>query len=152
MPDRSVVRRRRAVFALLVLASVALVTIYFGGSGPLGALQRGVQAVLQPIESGASTVVKPIRDAVDWIGGTLSAQDENGALEAEVEELRTELAEAQTDAHDAEQLRALVDLREEEGYPDGLQAVTARTIAQSPTEWYSTIQVDKGASDGVEVD
>lgn len=152
MPDRNVVRRRRAVFALLVLASVALVTIYFGGSGPLGALQRGVQAVLQPIESGASTVVKPIRDAVDWIGGTLSAQDENGALEAELEELRTELAEAQTDARDAEQLRALVDLREEEGYPDGLQAVTARTIAQSPTEWYSTIQVDKGSSDGVEVD
>jgi rod shape-determining protein MreC len=152
MPDRKVVRRRRAVFALLVLASVALVTFYFGGSGALQTLQNGVQAVLQPIESGASTVVKPIRDAVDWIGGTLSAQDENEVLEAEVEELRTELAEAQTDARDADQLRALVDLREEEGYPDGVETVTARVIAQSPTTWYSTIQVDKGSRDGVEVD
>jgi rod shape-determining protein MreC len=152
MPDRKVVRRRRAVFALLVLASVALVTLYFGGSGPLQTLQNGVQAVLQPIESGASTVVKPIRDAVDWIGGTLSAQDENDALEAEVEQLRTDLAEAQTDARDADQLRALVDLQEEEGYPDGVESVTARVIAQSPTTWYSTIQVDKGRDDGVEID
>jgi rod shape-determining protein MreC len=150
--DRKTVRRRRAVFALLVVASVALVTVYFGGSGPLQALQRGVQAVLQPIESGASTAIKPIRDAVDWIGGTLSAQDENAVLEAEVEQLRTALAEAETDARDADQLRALVDLREEEGYPDGVEAVTARVIAQSPTVWYSTVQVDKGADDGVEVD
>ena len=71
MQDSKVVRRRRAVFAVLVLASVALVTAAFGESGPLSALRTGVQAVLAPIESGISTAVKPVRDGIGWIGGTL---------------------------------------------------------------------------------
>ncbi len=149
MQDRKVVRRRRAVFALLVLGSVALLTIYFGGSGPLHALQRGVQAVLQPIEAGATTALKPIRDAVDWIGGTVGAQDENDVLQAEVEELRSELAKTERDARDAEQLRQIVGLADEQDYPDGIESVAARVIAQSPTSWYSTVQVDKGTSDGI---
>jgi rod shape-determining protein MreC len=151
MQDKKVVRRRRAVFAVLVVASMGLITIAFGGSGPLGAIQRGAQAVLSPIESGASTVVKPFRDAVDWVGDTFDAQDQNDQLQAEVEALRGDLADARKDARDAEELEGIVDVQEEAGYPqDG--AVTARVIAQSPTAWHSTVQIDKGTGDGVEVD
>ena len=140
------------MFAVLVVASVALLTVYFGGSGVLDTLQRGVQVVLQPIEAGASAAVKPIRDAASWIGDTLGAQDENDALQAEVEALREELTKAQVDARDAEELREVAGLGDEPGYPDDIQTVTARVIAQSPTVWYSTIQIDRGTEDGVQVD
>lgn len=148
--DQKVVRRRRAVFALLVLLSVVILTSAFGGSGPFGVIGNGVQAILQPIESGVSTVFKPIRDASDWVTGTLDAQDENDELRAEVEALREELANAQRDAQDAEDLRQVVDLQES-SYQDA-EAVTARVIGQSATAWYSTVQVDAGADQGIEVD
>jgi rod shape-determining protein MreC len=151
MQDKKVVRRRRAVFAVLVVASMGLITIAFGGSGPLGAIQRGAQAVLSPIESGASTAVKPFRDAVNWVGETFDAQDENDELQAEVEALRGDLAEARKDVRDAEELEGIVDVQEEAGYPQE-GAVTARVIAQSPTAWHSTVQIDKGTGDGVKED
>jgi rod shape-determining protein MreC len=151
MQDKKVVRRRRAVFAVLVAASMGLITIAFGGSGPLGAIQRGAQAVLSPIESGASTVVKPFRDAFNWVGDTFDAQDQNEQLQAEVEALRGDLADARKDVRDAEELEGIVDVQEEAGYPQE-GAVTARLIAQSPTAWHSTVQIDKGTGDGVRVD
>lgn len=154
MHDKNVVRRRRAVLALLVTLSLVLLTIYFGESagGGLHAVQRGAQAVLAPIESGASKVLKPFRDATGWIGDSLSAQGENDELRAEVAELRQQLAAGQYDEREVQQLRALLDLPEEDGFPGGTQPVTARVIAQSPTVWYSTVQIDKGRDDGVEVD
>lgn len=151
MQDKKVVRRRRAVLAVLVVASMGLITMAFGGSGPLGAIQRGAQAVLSPIESGASTAVKPFRDAINWVGDTFDAQDENELLQSELEALREELAEAQKDARDTKELQGIVDVQEEAGYPQG-GAVTARVIAQAPTAWHSTVQIDKGKSDGVKVD
>lgn len=151
MQDKKVVRRRRAVFAVLVVASMVLITVAFGGSGPLDAIQRGAQAVLSPIESGASTVVKPFRDAVNWVGDTFDAQDQNDQLQAEVEALRGDLADARKDARDSEELEGIVSLQEEAGYPQE-GAVTARVIAQSPTAWHSTVQIDKGTGDGVKVD
>jgi rod shape-determining protein MreC len=150
--DKNLVRRRRAVFAVLVLASVGLLTAAFGDSGPLNPIQRAAQGILSPIESGASTALKPVRDAFNWVGDTFDAQGENDDLRAEVEDLREQLASAETGLRDAEQLDALAELQEKSGFPQGTEPVTARVIAQSPTAWFSTIQIDRGTDDGVEVD
>ena len=152
MQDRNLVRRRRAVFAVLVVASVGLLTAAFGDSGPLNPIQRAAQGILSPIEAGASTALKPVRDAFNWVGDTFDAQSENDDLRTEVEDLREQLATAETGLRDAEQLDALAELQGESGFPQGTEPVTARVIAQSPTAWFSTIQIDAGTDDGVEVD
>ena len=73
-----VVRRRRAVLALLVALSLFLLTAYFGESagGGLHATQRGALEVLAPIQEGANKALKPARDLFGWFGDTLDAQDE----------------------------------------------------------------------------
>jgi rod shape-determining protein MreC len=151
--DKKVVRRRRAVLAVCVAMSVALLTAYFGesGGGFLHALQRGAQEVLAPIESGASRALKPVRDLFGWTGDTLDAKRENKRLKAEVERLRSELARAQTAQRNNEQLRGLVGLQREEGFPQGTRPVTARVIARSPTVWYSNVKIDKGSGDSVKL-
>jgi rod shape-determining protein MreC len=152
--DNRVVRRRRAALAVFVGLSVALVTIYFGesGGGVLHALQRGAQEALAPIETGASRALKPARDFLAWVGDTFDAKDENAELKSEVAQLRQKLAAAQTAQRDARELRGLVGLQRQEGFPQGTEPVTARVIARSPTVWYSTIKVDKGSGDGVRED
>jgi rod shape-determining protein MreC len=152
--DKKVIRRRRAALAIFVALSVALVTAYFGesGGGFLHALQRGAQEALAPIETGASRALKPVRDLFGWFGDTLDAKDENERLKKEVERLRGEVARSQTARRDAQQLRGLVGLQRQEGFPQGTKPVTARVIARSPTVWFSSVKIDKGSDDGVRVD
>ena len=154
MYDRKAIRRRRAVLAGFVLASVALITIWFGepASGTLHVLQRGAQEVLSPIQSGASRALKPLRDVIGWTGDTLSAKGENDRLRAEVGRLRRELATTQTARRDVEQLSGFAEIARADGFPQGTAPVIARVIARSPTVWWSSVQINRGSSDGIEVD
>jgi rod shape-determining protein MreC len=152
--DRKVVRRRRAALAVFVALSIAILTAYFGESGGGGffhAFQRGAQEAFAPIETGASRALKPVRDLFGWAGDTFDAKNENKDLKREVARLRTALADAQTAQRDATQLKGLVGLKQEEGFPRGTEPVAARVIARSPTVWYSSVKIDKGSSDGVKV-
>jgi rod shape-determining protein MreC len=152
--DRKVIRRRRAVLAACVATSILALSAYFG-EGPGGLLhgiQRGAQEVLSPIESGASKVFKPFRDLFSWVGDAFDANSENKKLKKDLAQARTELAQARTAARDADQLRRMVDLQREPAFPDGMNPVTGRVIARSPTDWSSTIQINKGTDDGVTID
>ena len=155
MLDRKVIRRRRAALAVFVALSIAILTAYFGessGGGFFHAFQRGAQEAFAPIETGASRALKPIRDLFGWAGDTVDAKDQNEELRKEVARLRSQLARSQTAERDVAQLKGLVGLQKEEGFPQGTEPITARVIARSPTVWYSKIKIDKGSSDGVKVD
>jgi rod shape-determining protein MreC len=152
--DRKVIRRRRAVLAVFIALSIAILTAYFGesGGGTFHTLQRGAQEAFAPIETGASKALKPFRDFFGWAGDTIDAKDQNEALKKEVERLRSDLAQAQTSLRDAHQLKAIADLHEENFFPRSTRPVTARVIARSPTVWYSSVKIDKGSDDGLRVD
>jgi rod shape-determining protein MreC len=154
MYDKQVVRRRRAALAVLVALSLILLTAYFGESpsGVLHGIQRGAQEVLAPIEAGASKALKPFRDLANWTSDVINSKGENERLEDELADARRQLAASQTALRENEQLRAMVDLPRREGFPVDTEPVTARIIARSPTVWYSTIQINKGSSDGIEED
>jgi rod shape-determining protein MreC len=151
--DRKVIRRRRAALAVFIALSIAILTAYFGesGGGTFHTLQRGAQEAFAPIETGASKALKPIRDFFGWAGETIDAKDQNAELKDEVERLRAELARSQTSLRDANQLKSIRELHEENFFPQATQPVTARVIAKSPTVWYSSVKIDKGSSDGVRV-
>ena len=145
------VRRRRAVLALLVGLSIALLTAYFGesASGGLHAIQRGFLQALAPFQEGASRALKPARDLVGWTGDVFDAKSENKKLAA-VRELRAG-SPIETASREAKELRAMVGFNRSAGFPDGYDPVAARVIARSPTVWYSAITIDKGSDQGVRV-
>src|SRR5918999_750028 len=111
MYDRKAIRRRRAVLAVFVALSIAILTAYFGesGGGVFHTLQRGAQEAFAPIETGATRALKPVRDFFGWAGDTIDAKDQNEELKKEVQRLRTELAEAQTAVRDSGQLKAIAE-------------------------------------------
>ena len=154
MYDKQVVRRRRAVLVILVLLSIVLLTGYFGegNSGFFHGLQSTGQAILSPIESGASRAFSPVRNLVNGIGDLFDAKSQNKQLRKDLAAARTELAQSQTAIRDDQQLRALVNLPKVSGFPGQYRRVTGRVIWKSPTAWYSTVEVDVGSSDGVKVD
>jgi rod shape-determining protein MreC len=147
------VRRRRAVLALLVVVSLILLTAYFGESpsSPLHSVQRGIVEVLSPVQEGASRALKPVRDVAGWFSDTFHAKSQRDQLRKEVQTLRGELAQAQAKAINDAQLSKEVGLDNSIGI-SAYQPVAAHVISRDPILWYSTIEVDKGADDGVRVD
>jgi rod shape-determining protein MreC len=146
---RKQVRRRRAVLALLVLSSFALLTATYGQQS--GGLQRGVSAVFGPLQEGADRALKPARDLVNWVDETFDARGDKDRLETEVEQLRGKVAAGETALSENDQLRKLLGLRSNGELPAGFDPVTGRVIARSPTIWYSTVTIDHGTSAGVAV-
>jgi rod shape-determining protein MreC len=149
---KQTVRRRRAALALLVAASLTLLTAYFGepAGGALHALQRGVLQVLAPIQEGAGVALKPVRDLAGWFGDTLHARSERDELLRERDALRQEVISNETALADNQRLRRLLDL-DRTGI-SAYQPVTATVIGRSPTVWYATLTIDRGSVDGVRVD
>jgi rod shape-determining protein MreC len=146
---RKQVRRRRAVLALLIVSSFALLTATYGQQS--GGLQRGVSAVFGPLQEGADRALKPARDTINWFDETFAARGDSKRLQQEVEQLRTKVAAGETALSENNQLRKLLGLRRAGELPLGLTPVTGRVIARSPTVWYSTVTIDHGTSAGVSV-
>jgi rod shape-determining protein MreC len=149
---RKQVRRRRALLVLLVVAALVLLSTQFSEreGGPLHSVQRAVASAFGPLEEGATRALKPARDLVNWVDETFKARGENEDLRSELQDVRTQLAQAQSAEGENEQLRKLLDL-DRQGTLAGYEPVTARVIGRSPTVWYSTVNIDKGSSAGVEV-
>jgi rod shape-determining protein MreC len=149
---RKQVRRRRAILVLLVVAALVLLSTQFSEreGGPLHSMQRAVASVFGPLEEGATRALKPARDLVNWVDETFNARGENDDLRSELQQLRTQLAQAQSAQGENKQLRELLGL-DRQGTLAGYTPVTARVIGRSPTVWYSTVTIDKGSSAGVKM-
>lgn len=147
---RKQVRRRRAVLALLIVGSFALLSVTYsqGSNG----MQRGVSAVFSPIQSVADRALKPARDMINWFDETFDAKGRNARLHRELEQARRQAVEAQAAVAENEQLRKMVGLDESGAIPGGYTTVTGRVIGRSPTVWFADVTIDVGSGDGVEVD
>ncbi|MCB8915655.1 MAG: rod shape-determining protein MreC [Thermoleophilales bacterium] len=146
---RKQVRRRRAVLIGLIVLAFVLLTFTFGsGSGGVGG---AVGTIFDPITNAASRALKPARDLVNWFDETMDARGERDRLQKELEQARGEAVAGQVALEDNRQLRKLVDLKENGKIPDAYDPVTVNVVGRSPTVWYTTVSVNAGSSDGVEV-
>jgi rod shape-determining protein MreC len=146
---RKQVRRRRAVLALLIVGSFALLTVTYG-QGSNG-VQRGVSTIFSPLQSVADRALKPARDLVNWFDETFDAKGKNARLHSELEKARKQAVGSQAAIAENAQLRKLVKLDESGAIPSGYTTVTGRIIARSPTVWFADVVIDVGSGDGVEV-
>src|SRR4051794_33027274 len=127
-----------------------MLTGYFGEStgGPLHRFQGGIQTILSPIESGASIAFKPVRDLFGWFGDVFDAKGENKDLKKQLADTRSQLVAAQAATRDDIALRKQLNLDDQLNIGSG-DRLQARVIWKSPTAWYSTVQINRGRSDGV---
>jgi rod shape-determining protein MreC len=145
-----VVRRRRAVLGLLVLVCVILLTAYFGESpsSPLHSVQRGIVAVVSPIQDGASKALSPVRDVSDWVSTTLRAKSENGQLERQVQRLTVLNAQYKQAFIENPQLRREIKLDQNIGAAN-YRPVAASVISRDPSLWYQQVEINAGSGDGI---
>lgn len=142
-------RRARVVLAVLVLASLVLITADFRSEdGPLAALRGAATTVLSPVQGVAGDVTRPIADVFGNLGELTSIREDNEQLQAEVEALRDRQLAADAVERENAELRSLLELRDANDW----ETVTASTVAFTPSNFEWTITIDVGSDDGVAED
>lgn len=143
--------KRRAVATVLVIASLALLSVYFRESngGPVHHIQSAGASVLRPFEVGAERVARPFQDGAHWFGGVLHAHSENARLRAELDRYRQRALQNATAAADAKTLRALLRFETSPSFPLGYHAIATRVIARGPSPFVVKVVVGAGSRQGV---
>jgi rod shape-determining protein MreC len=140
-------RRTRAVLGVLLLVSLAMITVdYRGGEhSPLSALRGFGEAIFGPIEEGATTVVHPIAGAYHTFTGAPGAHRRITRLERENQRLRQQLRTGQIDKQRAGELDRLLGTAGLGGY----RIVPAEVIS-SGEGLENTVSLDVGGHSGVQ--
>jgi len=154
MMPRNKVAWRRAVFVVLIIVSLALLTVSFreAESGPVHSIQQFAAGLLSPLQSWGAKVAKPFQNGYVWFKTIWSAHKRADDLEKQVQTLQGEVVKLEEQSEENERLKGLLDLRDKGTYPDGTDFEVANVILKSPNHWESWVLIDKGAADGLRVD
>lgn len=140
--------RARYLLAVLVLLAVTLITLtQRGGSGAISSLRSEAHNVTNPLQGA-------IHDALRPVGNFLTGAANYGSLEKENERLRQQVASMQNQslAAAAEQAQASQVMAQAHlPFVGGIPTVTAKVINNDPSNFESTVTIDKGSAEGVAV-
>jgi rod shape-determining protein MreC len=151
-PRTSRALRARLVAAVLVLVSLALITVYFRESedGTLHGAQRIGLSVAMPFEVAGERVARPFRDAWGWASDLIGAKQENAKLRAEVDELRKRLIQNETSASENARLRELLQFVDGPNFPAGFDGVSTRVVGRPPSAYNQEVLIAAGTSAGIQ--
>ena len=150
LPSRA--RSTRLLVASLVALSLVTITLDYrqGDSGPLSAAGDAALVIISPLQEGVSKVTHPIGNFFSTLLRLPSIRRENAELNDRVSELQALVATGRADAARLQQLEALLGLRE--GLGSEVETVGAEVIASGVSNFDWTITIDRGSSDGIDVD
>lgn len=142
-------RRTRAVLAVLLLISLALITLDFrgGAASPLRGLREAGAAVFGPIERGTARAVNPVAAFLGAITGGVSATRRASELERENQRLRERLRAGQLDRSRADQLDRLLRTAGLGGY-----RIRTAEVISAGHGFEETVTLDVGSQDGIRRD
>jgi rod shape-determining protein MreC len=145
--------RRRVVVAVLVLVSLALLTVYFRESsgGGLHSLQSTGASILKPFEVAANRVAQPFRDAAGWIGGLNTTRDENKKLRKQVATLTAQQATELATQQENRDLRAMLHYLGGSSYPQDYAPLATSILSQPSSQFDERVVVGVGRGNGVKV-
>lgn len=138
--------RRRAIL-LLLLTSALLLTLDLRGTAILDTAREGFQKAMEPFEAAAEVVTNPIRNAWRGIMDYEELEQENQALEEQLEAQRSDQIGGRAAIQAYEDLLALNQLPSLSDYA----TVTAAVEGESPGNLDQIIEINKGRNDGIDV-
>lgn len=143
--------RRRLVAAVLVVVSLAMLTVYFreAESGPMHDVQSAVASALHPFQVGAERVARPFRDAYGWTAGLVNARSENERLREEIQRLRQQAIQNAAAAQENVVLRQALTFFSGPTFPRSYDELGATVISYAPNEFDQTVVISAGGRHGV---
>lgn len=148
-------RRPRLTIALLVLASITIITLDYRGDahGAISGIKRVAQDAFAPVQSAVDDVVRP---AGSFLAGALHAgaiEQQNAQLRAQNGRLRHQILSAGSDAQTLRILQQLENLPWAAAIPSdqSIPTIAAEVVALNRSDFADTVQLDVGRNQGVDV-
>lgn len=140
---------KKRVVLLLCITALTLITIDLRGgtSGPLGAVRSAVREAFSPLQKGVSAVASPISNFVDGVVHASDLKKENEDLRQQVTEVKTQNKTYESAVSENDRLKDLLDLVNE----IDVESTTARVVTGAPSNFETTIQLDKGSKSDIKV-
>jgi rod shape-determining protein MreC len=139
--------RSRLTLALLVLTSLAVLTLDFRDSSIVTGAREAASTVFSPFRGAAETVTRPFSNAWNGVTDYGDLEDENERLRDELDAVRGERVR---DAEASEQLDGLLDQLDIEWVGD-IPTVKARVVAGPASNFSHEIEIGKGSAEGFAV-
>ncbi|HZM42302.1 MAG TPA: rod shape-determining protein MreC [Acidimicrobiales bacterium] len=137
----------RTRLAIVVAASVTLVTLGLRDVPVIRDVREGAATVTDPIQSGVDAVTRPVRNAWHGVSDYEDLQDENERLRDQLEEAGA----ADISATDAQRQLADLSLVLDLPYANDIPKVVARVVSGPRSNFSHAVQIDKGSDDGLAV-
>ncbi|MEO9223475.1 MAG: rod shape-determining protein MreC [Acidimicrobiales bacterium] len=141
-------RRRRLTLLALVLISLTVITLDYRHSGPVGKVRDAAATIFSPVRSAADTVFRPVGNAWNSAFHYDKVKKENQKLRRQLAEARGKQYQNQIDAQQYHQLLQANRIP----YIGDLPRTIAQVTSGPLTSFSKTIEINKGAGDGVKVD
>jgi rod shape-determining protein MreC len=141
-------RRRRLTLVLIVVTSLALITLDQSGAGVVSTVRSAAQDVVAPVQNLVDDVVSPVHDLFTGLGRGNELQAENEKLRRELAAAQSAAAEGQAATRQLQELNGLLDLPQ----VDDAFGIVASVVDGPSGNFARTLQLDKGSDAGIAVD
>ncbi|MBB5263662.1 rod shape-determining protein MreC [Catenibacillus scindens] len=137
------------LFLALLAVCCVLIAVSFTWGTANNIVQRTLGTVIVPMQSGLNSIGSWISSRVEDSKTISELRDENEQLQLQVDTLKSQISSMENNLNELDELRQLLELKE--SYPN-YSMVGARIISSDASNWYDTFTIDKGSSDGIQVD
>ena len=136
---------------LLVMSVICILILFLSYTTPLlqGPVSTVASYIFMPFEKSLNYTGQLIFDNASNAKTNAQLQEENEELKAQVESLQNQLIDLQLEQNRLNELEDLYDLDQSLG---SYETTAANVVSKSTSNWYNTFTIDKGSSDGIEVD
>ncbi len=137
-------RGRKAAAIIAACVVICVLIAHFAGFNPAS---LAVRTVFEPIKNGFAYIGDEIADGIRFVWEMSSYREENARLVDQINELNHENKDITELRRENERLNQLLELKGSVNY----STVAASVISYSKSNWYDTLEINKGSSDGVNV-
>lgn len=141
-------RRRRISLVLIVVTSLALISLDQSGAGVVSTARTAAQNIISPIQNLVDDVIDPVTNFFDSLGRADELEADNAQLRRKLAAAEGAVAEGQAATRRLEEIQGLLDLPQIADY-DGIVA----SVVDGPVGNFTrTLQLDKGSDAGIRKD
>lgn len=141
--------KHKTGFWLIVTVVVISIAIgIFNAATDVTFIEDAAQIVFTPVQKLFTNISEGVSGVFGYFSDKEKLHEEIDRLKSENAELKVQINENEESKKENEQLRKLLSLQS--GNTE-FEFKAAEVIARSPSNWYNTLTIDKGSSDGIKL-